>query len=437
MSPPAALARDARSFPVLTAAQLARAAAHGRRRQVAAGEVLVEPGAVAPPFLIVLRGRLTAVRPTPDGANCVADLGPGQFTGEASHLAGRRGFVRISAVEPGEVLALDHDAMRALIHGDAELSELIMRAFILRRVGLIARGLGDAVLVGSGHDAGTLRVQEFLTRNGHPFRYVDLERHDDVEGLLCGAGVAVGDVPVLIAAGGTILRNPSEAEVAAGLGFNDAIDRVRLRDLVVVGAGPAGLAAAVYGASEGLDVLVIESHAPGGQAGSSSKIENYLGFPTGVSGQDLAGRAYSQAQKFGAQFVIAAAARALRCDRRPYAIELVDGTRIAARAIVIATGAAYRRLDRPTGPGSRAPASTTAPPRSRPRGSPAPTSRRRRRQLRRPGRGVPVRHRPSRPHPGPRRRPVGDDVALPDRPARAGPERHAPSPHRGRRPRRR
>ena len=218
-----------------------------------------------------------------------------------------------------------------------------MRAFILRRVELIAHGLGDVVLVGSNHCSGTLRVKEFLTRNGHPYSYIDLDRDADVQDLLDRFHVAAADVPVLICRGEVVLRNPTNQQIADCLGFNEAIDQTQIRDVVIVGAGPAGLAAAVYAASEGLDVLVLETNSPGGQAGSSSKIENYLGFPTGISGQALAGRAYTQAQKFGAQVIIAKGARQLACDRKPYAIEIDEGLRVPARTVIIATGAAYRK----------------------------------------------------------------------------------------------
>ncbi|HXV83478.1 MAG TPA: FAD-dependent oxidoreductase, partial [Candidatus Binatia bacterium] len=223
------------------------------------------------------------------------------------------------------------------------LSELVMRAFILRRVELIAHGLGDVVLVGSNHCSGTLRVKEFLIRNGHPYAYIDLDRDNDVQVLLDRFHVTHGDVPVLICRGETVLRNPTNQQIADCLGFNELIDQTQIRDVVIVGAGPAGLAAAVYGASEGLDVLVLETNAPGGQAGSSSKIENYLGFPTGISGQALAGRAYTQAQKFGAQMIIAKDAKQLACDRKPYAIEMDGSARVPARTVIIATGAAYRK----------------------------------------------------------------------------------------------
>jgi thioredoxin reductase (NADPH) len=199
-------------------------------------------------------------------------------------------------------------------------------------------------VLGSSHSADTLRVREFLARNGHPFRYVDLDRDDGVQELLDRFHVTVDDVPVLISRCESVFRNPSNDEIARALGFNAALDPTHVHDVVVVGAGPSGLAAAVYAASEGLDVLVIESNAPGGQAGTSSRIENYLGFPTGVAGNELAARAFAQAEKFGARVLIADGARRLACDRTPYAVEVDDGARVAARAIVIATGAAYRRL---------------------------------------------------------------------------------------------
>ena len=201
------------------------------------------------------------------------------------------------------------------------------------------------MLAGSIHCAGTLRVKEFLTRNGHPYTYLDLDRDAGAQELLDRFEVGAGDVPLLICRDMKVaLRNPSNQQIAECLGFNDAIDQTALRDLVIVGAGPSGLAAAVYGASEGLDVLVLESYSPGGQAGSSSKIENYLGFPTGISGQELAGRAYTQAQKFGAAVLIAKGATELSCERKPYAIQIENGPRVPARAVIIATGAEYRRL---------------------------------------------------------------------------------------------
>jgi thioredoxin reductase (NADPH) len=332
-----------RMFPTLTPAQIKRIAVHGRVRATRSGEVLIEAGAQAVPFFVVTKGQVDILLPSGSSETLVAVHGPGQFTGEVNMLSGRPALVRARVNEPGEVIALDRERFLTLVQTDSELSELIMRAFILRRVELIAHGLGDVVLLGSNHCSGTLRVKEFLTRNGHPYSYIDLDQDSDVQVLLDRFHVGVGDVPVLICRGEVVLRNPSNQQIADCLGFNDAINQTQIRDVVVVGAGPAGLAAAVYAASEGLDVLVLETIAPGGQAGSSSKIENYLGFPTGISGQALAGRAYTQAQKFGAQVVIAKGAKQLVCDRKPYAIEIDGSGRVPARTIIIATGAAYRK----------------------------------------------------------------------------------------------
>jgi thioredoxin reductase (NADPH) len=330
--------------PTLTAAQIARIAAHGHVRQVQPGEVLVEAGERTARFFVVTAGQIEIVRRSGATEELVALYRPGMFTGEVNLLSGRRGFVQIRAIDAGEVVEVDREHLLSLVQTDSELSDILMRAFILRRVELIAHGFGDAVLIGSSHCAGTLRIKEFLTRNGHPYSSIDLDRDAGVQELLDHFHVAVDDVPVLICRGEVVLRNPTNQQIADCLGFNEAIDQTQIRDLVIVGAGPAGLAAAVYGASEGLDVLVLESNAPGGQAGSSSKIENYLGFPTGVSGQELAARAYTQAQKFGAQLLIAKGANHLTCDRKPYAIEIDTGPRVPARAIIIATGAEYRKL---------------------------------------------------------------------------------------------
>jgi thioredoxin reductase (NADPH) len=330
-------------FPTLTATQIARIAAHGHTRQIEEGEVLQEPGDQLR-FFVVTAGKIDIVSVFGLTEAPIVTMQPGQFTGEANMLSGRRGFARIRASTDSEVIEVEREQLLSLVQTDSELSEILMRAFILRRVELIAHQVGDAVLVGSTHSAATLRIKEFLTRNGYPHGYVDLDRDPDVQALLDRFHVSLTDIPVVICRGESVLRNPTNRQIADCLGFNEAIDRTHVRDLVVIGAGPSGLAAAVYGASEGLDVLVLESNAPGGQAGSSSKIENYLGFPTGISGQDLAGRAYTQAQKFGAQILIAKCAKRLACNRKPYAIELDDLGRAPARAVIIATGAVYRRL---------------------------------------------------------------------------------------------
>jgi thioredoxin reductase (NADPH) len=337
----------ARLFPTLTAAQMARIATHGKRRTIQPGEVLIEPGQSKVPFFVVTAGELEVVRPC-DGEDTVITVHrPGGFTGEVNMLANRRALVRSRALADGEVIELDRDELLALVQTDPELSDIFMRAFILRRAELIAQGLGDVLLVGSNHSADTLRIREFLSRNGHPHGYIDLDREEGVQNLLDRFHVTMADVPVLLCRGDTVLRNPANHRIAESLGLNAPIDPSKVRDLVVVGAGPAGLAAAVYAASEGLDVLVLESSSPGGQAGSSSRIENYLGFPTGISGQELAARAYNQAQKFGAQLLIAKNAARLARDRRPYVIETEDGTSIQTHSVIIATGARYRKLTLP------------------------------------------------------------------------------------------
>jgi thioredoxin reductase (NADPH) len=332
-----------RLFPTLTAAQMRRVSTHGRRRPVAAGDVLVDVGDKAVSFFVVVSGAIQILRPSRGTNTLIVTHRPGEFVGEGNMIAGRRALVRALVSEPGEVLELDRQQLLAVVQTDAELSEILMRAFILRRVELIANGLGDVVVIGSTHCAGTLRAKEFLVRNGHPFTYVDLDHDADAQELLDRFNITAADVPVLICRGDAVLRNPSNQQIAECLGFNETIDQTHVRDLVIVGAGPAGLSAAVYAASEGLDVLVAESNAPGGQAGSSSRIENYLGFPTGISGQELTARAYAQAQKFGAQIMIAKGAVALGCEQHTFTVRIDGGNSVPARAVVIATGAEYRK----------------------------------------------------------------------------------------------
>jgi thioredoxin reductase (NADPH) len=343
-TPPLASAKPDEMFPALTPEQQARVAAHGRVRQVEQNETVVEANAEPNKFFVVVTGQLNLLRVSEDLEEVVAVCRPGMFTGELNVLSGRRGLVRIRAAEASELIEIDREPLIALVQTDSELSDIFLRAFILRRLELIARGISDLVLIGSSHSLDTLRIKEFLTRNYQPYSYIDLERDAEVQELLDRFKVAIADLPVLICRGRVVLRNPTNQEIAACLGFNEGIDQTHVRDVIVVGAGPAGLASAVYGASEGLDVLVLESDSPGGQAGTSSKIENYLGFPTGISGQELAGRAYTQAQKFGAQVLIAKSAKGLACDRRPYAVKINEGERVAARTVIIATGAQYRKL---------------------------------------------------------------------------------------------
>ncbi len=329
-------------FPKLTPAQIRRIASYGHIRKTERGEVLYEQGVSTAPFFVVVTGELEVVRPSGSVETLVTVHKSGQFTGEVGTLSGRRTMFRVRVTKAGKVIELDRQHMLTLVQTDAELGEVLLRAFILRRVELIAAGVGDVILIGSTYSANTLRIKEFLMRNGHPYSYIDLERDPDVQSMLDSFKISASEIPVLICRGQLVLRNPNNQEIAECLGFNESIDQTQVRDLVVIGAGPSGLAAAVYGASEGLDVLVLETGSPGGQAGSSSRIENYLGFPTGISGQELASRAYLQAQKFGADILIGRATR-LICDRKPYVVEVENGSRISTRTIVIATGAEYRR----------------------------------------------------------------------------------------------
>ena len=334
-------------YPTLTPEQIDRFAMRGRVRHAQPGEVLIEAGQPVPSVFIVRDGRLDALRVTGNRERLIVTIGPGMFTGEATVLSGRPGLSRIRTVTASEVIEIERDRLLGIIQTDSELSEILMRAFILRRVELLARGEGDVVLVGSTHCAGTLRVKEFLTRNGHPYAYLDLDHDGEAQHLLDRFEVGAHDVPVLVCRGVNVLRNPSNGEIADCLGFNASVDDTAVRDVVIVGAGPSGLSAAVYAASEGLGALVIESQAPGGQAGSSSRIENFIGFPTGISGQELAARAFNQAEKFGAQVVIGRRVTGFDCTKMPYTIELEGGRRITARTVVIASGAAYRRLGLP------------------------------------------------------------------------------------------
>ena len=344
-APPLTSAPDAASmFPVLSGAQMARVAAHGRRRAIARGEVLIEPGQTDVPFFVVETGAIEVVRPSILGDLVIAVIeGCGRFTGEASMLLGRPAMRRVRVGESGVAIQLTRDQMHALIQTDAEVGDVVMAAFVRRRMEIVAQGIGDAVLVGSARSAATLRIKAFLARNGHPFTYLDVDVDAEALEVLKRVGVDPSEIPILVCRDDVVLRNPGNETVADRLGFNVRIDRERLRDLVIVGAGPAGLAAAVYAACEGLDVLVIEARSPGGQAGTSSRIENYLGFPSGVSGQELAARAQLQAQKFGASVLIAKSAAALTGDGTTYGVTLDDGVTIQARTVLIATGARYRR----------------------------------------------------------------------------------------------
>jgi thioredoxin reductase (NADPH) len=341
---PSALDASTQTFPVLTQTQINRLLPHGKVRKVEAGDILFEPGDTGVPFFVVLSGSLEIVQPDLKGERLIVTHDAvGHFTGELTMISGRRTLVRGRVKAPGEFLELPPEALRSVIAKDAELSEIIMRAFILRRLALITAGFGNLILMGSRHSAQTLRLREFLTRNGQPYTYVDLDTDKASQELLDRFHVTVDEIPVVICSSRNVMRNPSVQELADCLGFNATVDESQVHDVVIVGAGPSGLAAAVYAASEGLDVMVIETAAPGGQAGSSSKIENYLGFPTGVSGQELANRATTQALKFGAKMMVAHSVARLNCDRLPYKVVLDNGTALATRSIVISSGAQYNK----------------------------------------------------------------------------------------------
>jgi thioredoxin reductase (NADPH) len=331
-------------YPKLNNEQIARLSEVGTRRSLPAGEILFDQGTIGRHFYVILRGAIEAVLPSTEGEVHMRLHQPGDFTGELDMLSGRPSLVRARTVDPTEVLELDPLSLRGLIQTDPELGEFLLRVFIRRRVAMISRAMGDVVLIGSRSSADTLRLKEFLTHNAHPFTFFELGQDAPAGQLLQRFNLGPEAIPVLIGRDQSPMRNPTNAELAARLGLNAEIDGERVYDLVVVGAGPAGLAAAVYGASEGLSVLVLEAIAPGGQAGSSSRIENYLGFPLGISGQDLAGRAFVQAEKFGAQIVVARRARAIRCDSRPFRVEFDGGGAVRGQAVVIACGAEYRKL---------------------------------------------------------------------------------------------
>ena len=347
MTNPILETRRAQMFPKLTAQQIARLQSHGRQAQTHAGEILQDVGDRPREFFVVVSGSLEVDTPSSSEYEPMTVLSAGDFTGELSALRGSSGLARIRVKEPGAVVAVEIEQLRSIVQTDAELSELFMRAFILRRMGLLASGHGDVMLIGSSYSPDTLRLREFLGRNGYPFFNVDIESDPDVHGILERFAVRPEDTPVVIWRGRHICKNPSNRQVAEYLGLNPPAEPDEVLDLLIVGAGPAGLAAAVYAASEGLDVRIVETIAPGGQAGTSSRIENYLGFPTGISGQALAGRALAQAQKFGSRLSVAWRAVRLRCDEWPYCVEFEDGSSVRTRTILIASGAQYRPLDVP------------------------------------------------------------------------------------------
>jgi thioredoxin reductase (NADPH) len=341
-------AREAQIFPRLSHEMAARVAAYGTEERLAKGELIFERGQRSVDFFFLLEGSIEIFDLDPLGEpNVFTVHGERQFTGELDLFNDRQILVSGRTGSDSRVVRIRRADFRRLVGAEPDIGEIVMRAFILRRVGLIRRGQGGVVLIGPGHGADTLRLQRFLTRNGYPHRLLDTERDPDASGFLACFELTPEQLPVVIAPDERVFRNPTAAALADDLGLTEEIDPERVHDVAVVGAGPAGLAAAVYAASEGLGTIVVEGLAPGGQAGTSSKIENYLGFPTGISGQALAGRAQVQAQKFGARLAISRAVVGLECGAQPYRLRLEDGRSIRARAVVIATGARYRKLGVP------------------------------------------------------------------------------------------
>jgi thioredoxin reductase (NADPH) len=335
--------RQAEAFPVLTPSQIDRIRPYGTTRTVQAGEILFEAGDLGLPCFVLLSGKLDIVITRLTGEHVFATHRPGGFSGDVVLISGAGSMARGRVAEPGEFLEVSADALHSLIARDAELSDIFMRAFIQRCRALSARGRCNVSILGSRHAADTLRLREFRTRNGHPHAYVDLDSDTTAQELLDRFNVKIDEIPVVICSGNAVLRNPTTQRLAECLGFSGTVDESRIRDVAIVGGGPAGLAAAVYAASEGLDAIVIEADFPGGQVGSSSKIENYIGFPTGVSGLELTRRAVVQAEKFGAQMMVGQRVVQVNCDRRPYKLSLENGGTVQARSIIIAAGAQYNK----------------------------------------------------------------------------------------------
>jgi thioredoxin reductase (NADPH) len=345
-------------FPKLDDSQIAGLAGFGQERNAQAHEVILERGDLHHGIFVVLSGRIEVLRVSAEGETVLHVLDRGEFTGDVNLLSGRGTLIRAKALETSALLEIDRANLRHIMQTDAALGQIFLNAFLLRRVFLISNSVGDAVLIGSNHSSDTLRLRAFLARNGQPHAYLDVDVDAEVQTVLDQFGVPLADIPVLICRGTVALRNPSNSEAAVCLGLNAGIDQADVNDVVVIGAGPSGLAAAVYGASEGLKVLVLEKDAPGGQAGSSSRIENYLGFPMGISGQELSNRAFVQAEKFGAHIAIAQSAKGLKTSQPPYTVELDGGGSARGRTVIIAAGSTF--------PSLKELESTTALPTSRP-----------------------------------------------------------------------
>jgi thioredoxin reductase (NADPH) len=335
-------------FPTLERSEIERVRRFGEVRSYGAGEALARVGEVGLGLAIVLAGKIDISQHDQSGRReHIVTHGPGEFMGELAQLAGRPVLVDAYAQEPVEALIIRPERLRALLVAEAELGERIMRALILRRVGLLETGAGGPVIVGGAEDGDVLRLEGFLRRAGHPRQRLDPETDPEARALIERFHVDPGQLPIVLCPGGQLLRNPGENELARCLGLVGPIDPDRLYDVVVVGAGPAGLATAVYAGSEGLSVLVLDCRAFGGQAGASARIENYLGFPTGITGLALMARAYNQAQKFGVEMAIPDEVIGLlpagESDAAPFVLQLSNNERVSARSVVIASGARYRR----------------------------------------------------------------------------------------------
>jgi thioredoxin reductase (NADPH) len=336
--------RGAQMFPRLTDEELARLARFGKPRSFRAGEAVARVGHVPPGLQLILSGQLEITQHDGEGEREPIIIHErGNFTGELAQLSGRPSLVDAVALTDLEAVAIPPDRLRALLVAEADLGERIMRALILRRVGLIEAGAGP-VIVGDEANADVLRLTNFLRRNGHPFHDLDPQKDISARTLLDRFEVTPEELPIVLCPAGQLLKNPSEDQLARCIGLVGKLDANKLFDVVVIGAGPAGLATAVYAGSEGLSVLAIDCRSFGGQAGASARIENYLGFPTGISGMALMGRAFSQAQKFGVEIAIPDEAVKLECGNDPCHIQLATSERVQARSVVIATGARYRRL---------------------------------------------------------------------------------------------
>jgi thioredoxin reductase (NADPH) len=335
--------RGHQMYPYLTSEEIERIRRFGTVKYWRAGELMFETGVPGPGMIVLLSGRARITRRDGLGhVHLVVEPEPGQFMAEVAQLSGKPALVDGHAIDDIEAILIVPDRLRALLVAEAELGERIMRSLILRRVGLIEKGSGP-ILVGQSHDGRLVSLQGFLSRNGYPHTVIDACTDPEAIALLERISTSKADFPLVICPDGTVMRAPDENQLASQLGWLPEFDPAHIYDVAVVGAGPAGLATAVYAASEGLSVAVFDCRAPGGQAGASSRIENYLGFPTGISGQALAGRAFVQAQKFGAHIAIPTEIKALHCDCMPIQIELMNGQRVTTHTVVIATGAAYRR----------------------------------------------------------------------------------------------